>query len=125
MSRRNFHELTSFKSTHASACLARLFLLFGVRGRFGNWGHVAGEQRAQPDVATDKGVQFGVREDPINTQDRCRPRTACRRRHVATNRAGYRGTLIANHEHVMPRRRRNANCRALSITCGRALSKMG
>lgn len=30
-----------------------------------------------------------------------------------------------NYEHVVPRRRRGTNCRALSITCRRVLSKMG
>jgi hypothetical protein len=35
------------------------------------------------------------------------------------------GHIIANTRRVVPRRRRGADCRVLSITCRRALSKMG
>jgi transposase-like protein len=35
------------------------------------------------------------------------------------------GHMIANTRRVVPRRRRGADCRVLSITCRRALSKMG
>jgi hypothetical protein len=64
---------------------------------------------------------MAARRASICPSDRYQPCIGCCR-HLAVSNDRQ---IIANTVRVVPRRRGRANCRALSITCGKALSKMG
>ena len=124
-----FHKLDEtirghvFCSFLALVLKAELEARIAALGQKGSWPAIIADLDALTETEVEQdGRRFMLRSAPRIC---CQPRFACRWRRAATNCAGDRRRLIANPEHVVPRRRRGANCRVLSITCRRALSKIG
>ena len=124
-----FHKLDETIRGHVFCSFLALVLKKELEDRIAALGHTGSwpailadlDSLTETEIEQD-GKRFLLRSAPTPRRE---PRPARRRRRPAADRAGGRRALITLHQHVVPRRRASANCRAYSITCRKSLLKMG
>ena len=124
-----FHRLDETIRGHVFCSFLALVLKAELEARIAELGHTGSWPALIADL--DALTETEVEQDGRRFLLRSTPRTAAS---LALRAAGVAlpptvqaiaAALITIPEHVVPRRRNGANCRAFSITCERALSKTG